>query len=258
MRKSCKSCGHHWFWHLSDGRFKCRACGQRQSFRSVWQSCRLSEASKRKLLEHFVLGVPAYRLRFRMKAFRFPASLEATERFFLLIRQTMALLEECAAPLEGSIECDESAFGGKRKGKRGWGAAGKTLVFGILKRDGVVRVFPVSNRQKATLLPLIEAHTAQGCLYYTDDYEAYASLKVRGEHVVVTKDKGVPKGRDHINGIEGFWSYAKHWLYQYRGVPKKFVHLYLAETSYRFNHREQDLYPLLLKALKQIDISQIR
>ncbi|MBV9865564.1 MAG: IS1595 family transposase [Abitibacteriaceae bacterium] len=235
------------------GRHKCRACGQRQSFRSVWHSCRLSEASKRKLLEHFVLGVPAYRLRFRS-----PASLAATERFFLLIRRTMALLEECDKALVGSIECDESAFGGKRKGKRGWGAAGKTLVFGLLKRNGVVRVFAVSNRQQATLLPLIEAHTAQGCLYYTDDYEAYASLQVRGEHVVVTKDKGRPKGRDHINGIEGFWSYAKHWLYMYRGVPQKFVHLYLAETSYRFNHREQDLFPLLLKALKQIDISQIQ
>jgi hypothetical protein len=48
----------------------------------------LSEASKRKLLEHVVLGVPAYRLRFRSAA-----SLEANERFFLLIRQTMALLE---------------------------------------------------------------------------------------------------------------------------------------------------------------------
>jgi transposase len=45
-------------------------------------------------------------------------------------------------------------------------------------------------------------------------------LGVRGNHVVVSKDKGIPKGRDHINGIEGFWSYAKNWLYPYRGVPK--------------------------------------
>ena len=129
---------------------------------------------------------------------------------------------------------------------------------GILKRHGVVRVFAVDDRQKATLLPLIEAHTAQGCLYYTDDYQAYASLKVRGDHVVVTKEKGRPKGRDHINGIEGFWSYATNWLYVYRGVPKKFFHLYLAETSFRFNHREQDLYPLLHKALRQIDVSKLK
>ena len=128
----------------------------------------------------------------------------------------------------------------------------------MLKRNGVVRVFAVPNRQKATLLPLIVQHTSPGSLFYTDEYSAYASLKVQGEHIVVTKDKGVPQGRDHINGIEGFRSYAKNWLYMYRGVPKKFFHLYLAETSFRFNHREQDLYPLLYKALRQIDVTQLR
>lgn len=37
-----------------------------------------------------------------------------------------------------SIELDESYFGGIRKGKRGWGAAGKVAVLGILKRAGKV------------------------------------------------------------------------------------------------------------------------
>ncbi|MGA3705199.1 hypothetical protein ACI2TH_17900, partial [Ralstonia nicotianae] len=41
--------------------------------------------------------------------------------------------------------------------------------------------------------------------------------------------------------------YAKNWLYPYRGVPRKFFHLYLAETCYRFNHRDEDLKPLLRK-----------
>ena len=124
------------------------------------------------------------------------------------------------------------AFGGKRKGKRGWGAAGKVLVFGILQRNGRVKVCSVEGRGRDDLLPLIQEHTTPGSLYYTDDWQAYASLAIRGEHVVVTKEKGIPKGRDHINGIEGFWSYAKHWLYQYRGVPKKFFHFYLACTRH--------------------------
>ena len=38
----------------------------------------------------------------------------------------------------GEIEVDESYFGGKRKGKRGRGAAGKIPVFGLLKRGGKV------------------------------------------------------------------------------------------------------------------------
>ena len=253
MKRACVKCGHHWFWQLSDGRRKCRRCGQRQSFRSVWDASRLSEATKRRLLEFFVLGVPAYRLRFRS-----PVSLEATERFFRLCRRVLALEEDCQQPFGGRIECDEALFGGKRKGKRGWGAAGKVLVFGILQRNGRVKVCSVEGRGRDDLLPLIQEHTTPGSLYYTDDWQAYASLAIRGEHVVVTKEKGVPKGRDHINGIEGFWSYAKHWLYQYRGVPKKFFHFYLAETSFRFNHRDEDLFPLVYGLMKRTEVSKIR
>jgi transposase len=39
--------------------------------------------------------------------------------------------------LGGEVEIDESYFGGKRKGKRGRGAAGKVTVFGLLDRDGL-------------------------------------------------------------------------------------------------------------------------
>ena len=51
--------------------------------------------------------------------------------------------EQALGLLAGEIAVDESYFGGVRKGKRGRGAAGKIPVFGLLKRDGVVRVvFP--------------------------------------------------------------------------------------------------------------------
>lgn len=67
----------------------------------------------------------------------------------------------------------------------------------------------------------------------------------RCEHVLIRKEKEKPVGRDHIKGIEGFWSYAKNWLYPYRGVPRKYFHLYLGDVCYRFNHRDEELKPLL-------------
>ncbi len=65
-RRKCPECGHHWAWLMSDGRFKCRWCAHRYRCCSVWRASRLGEADKRKLLEYFVLGVPAYRARFRV------------------------------------------------------------------------------------------------------------------------------------------------------------------------------------------------
>jgi len=55
----------------------------------------------------------------------------------------------------GAIEVDESYFGGKRKGKRGRGAAGKVPLFGILQRGGKVYTKVISDTKVQTLLPII-------------------------------------------------------------------------------------------------------
>jgi transposase len=53
----------------------------------------------------------------------------------------------------------------------------------------------------------------------------------------------------HINGIEGFCSYAKTWLYHYRGVPKSYFELYLKEIEFRFNHRNENIFRILTKMM---------
>ncbi len=52
---------------------------------------------------------------------------------------------------------------------------------------------------------------------------------------------------NHINGIEGFWSYAKHILYHYRGVSKFHFPMYLKEIEYRVNHRNENLFKRFVK-----------
>ena len=251
--RSCPECSYTRAWQLADGRYKCRRCGGRYSWTSVWNSSRLTKATKRRLLEFFVLGVPIYRMRFRVGV-----STPAVQRFFRLIRAVLAFEEGCRVAFEGAVECDETTFGGHRKGKRGWGAAGKIIVLGILQRNGMVRVFPVQGHKGTEVIRLVREHTKPGSLYYTDDWQAYGSLAVRGDHIVVRKEAGRPKGRAHINGIEGFWSYAKHWLYPYRGVPRKTFHLFLGEISFRFNHRNTDIFSLIYKLLRHIGYNKIK
>jgi transposase len=50
----------------------------------------------------------------------------------------------------------------------------------------------------------------------------------------------------------------KNWLYPYRGVPRQCFHLYLGEVCYRFNHRGQDLQPLLYTLMRQLSIQGIK
>jgi len=97
---------------------------------------------------------------------------------------------------------------------------GNVLSLVYTKEIGKVLTFLISSRAKETMRSYITRYTQAGSFYYTDDCFAYTFLLIRGNHVVLLKEKGLPKGWNHINGIEGFWSFAKHCLYQYRGIPK--------------------------------------
>ena len=69
----------------------------------------------------------------------------------------------------GEIEVDESNFGAKRvRGKRCRGARGKTIVFGLLKRDSKVYTQVVRNYSVGELLPIIEDKISKESVIYTD------------------------------------------------------------------------------------------
>lgn len=54
-----------------------------------------------------------------------------------------------------------------------------------------------------------------------------------------------------MNGIEGFWGFAKSRLTRFRGMSKHTFYLHLKECEFRFNHRCHDLYPLLLRQCRK-------
>lgn len=156
------------------------------------------------------------------------------------------------------MQCDETTFGGYRKGERGWSSSAKLIVFGLVQYNGIIKAVPIAEQSRSDVISRIKDYALPGSLYFTDEGQAYATLRLQGEHVVVRKEKGRPKGRNQIDDLEGFWSFAKNWLTPYRGVPRKFFHLYLGEICYRFNHRKEDIKPLIVKKLKTTGISEIR
>ncbi|MGC8867952.1 MAG: hypothetical protein ACP5PA_07095 [Elusimicrobiales bacterium] len=60
---------------------------------------------------------------------------------------------------------------------------------GFFKRNNKIRVFPIQRRDNKTIQKILKTHTEAGSLYYTDDWHAYASLAVRSNHIVVSKEK---------------------------------------------------------------------
>ncbi len=88
------------------------------------------------------------------------------EHTFRIFREAIYDVSLVNLKLSGKLELDEAMFGGHHKGKRGWGVEGKTLVFGIYKRNGHVMTFPVPDRKYDTLMELIKnALNVEFCCY---------------------------------------------------------------------------------------------
>jgi transposase-like protein len=60
------------------------------------------------------------------------------------------------------------------------------------------------------------------------------------------------RGTAHINGIEGFCGLAKTRLVKFKGMSRLTYYLHLKECEFRFNHRDEDLYQLLLKITRSV------
>ena len=77
----------------------------------------------------------------------------------------------------GEVEMDESYFGARRvRGLRGRGAQGKTIVFGLKKREGKVYTQVIRNCTKTEILPLISSKISKQTIVFTDGFKTYDSL----------------------------------------------------------------------------------
>ena len=210
---------------------------------------KISEAKFRHLLRLFAMDLTATNA-----AQLCGLSVRSVNTVYQRIRVRLA--QQCAAqsPFSGELEADESYFGPKRiRGKRGRGASGKTIVFGLLKRGDCVYTEIVPDASKATLQAIIRGKVDPNSIIHTDGWRGYDGLVDLGleKHFRVNHGNNeFVKGSRHVNGIESFWSYAKHRLAQFHGVRKDKFELHLKETEFRFNHRNLDLYKTLLKLLR--------
>lgn len=77
---------------------------------------------------------------------------------YRLLRACCAYDEQWREPFTGALECEVTTFGGARHGPRAWGALGKVIVFGIIKRNGEVKAMPIATHDRIAVMQQIDAH----------------------------------------------------------------------------------------------------
>jgi transposase-like protein len=161
--------------------------------------------------------------------------------------------------LEGSsVEADETYIGGKRHGKRGRGAEGKTPVFGLVQRKGKVIAKVVPNVQANTLLPVIKEKVLESSIVYTDELPSYDRLPRLGyqHRRIHHASKVYVMGDIHTNTIDGFWSLIKRGISGVNhAVSAKYLQNYLNEYAFRYNRRQEE-EPMFEAFLSQLVVSR--
>jgi transposase len=129
---------------------------------------RISRAKFRQLLRLFALDLTATQIAQLVHLNR-----NTVNRYLRLIRQAIALYCERESPFSGDVELDESYFGTRRvRGKRGRGARGKTIVFGVYKRNGRVYTEIIPNCKKASIQAIIRGKVELRATLHTDGFRS--------------------------------------------------------------------------------------
>ena len=189
--------------------------------------CKLSKNKQLELMKYFIAGATA-----RTVADLVGIHRNSAVRFFHKLRVKIALKQQDRnEQFSGTVELDESYFGGVRKGKRGRGAAGKVAVFGILKRGGKVYTQIVLDTKTNSLMPIIRRKIEPDSIVYTDCWRSYNALDVSEfKHYRINHSKLFAQKQNHINGIENFWNQAKRHMRKFNGIPRQHFNLFFKNT----------------------------
>jgi transposase len=176
------------------------------------------------------------------------------------IRDLMSKAQGFDALLAGHIELDEAYVGGRRSGKRGRGAAGKTIVMGLAERDGRMKAVVIPNVKADTLREVVLKHVEPGATVSTDELYSYSLLTGDGfKHGRIkhgTKEYAYYDYRAgktfHVNTVEGFWKLFKASVRStHIQISGKHMQRYLDEFTFRASNRGRvnGMFDLLVGAL---------
>ena len=156
-----------------------------------------------------------------------------------------AMVRPSRRPLAARVEADETLVGGAKPGKRGRGAAGKTVVAGAVeagrgkgrgRRLGRLRLQAVADASAESLEDFLAGNVAPPAAVTTDGWQGYAGLGEAGyHHEAINLATGWGDAVLRLPAIHLVFGLAKRWLLgtHHGAVRRKHLQAYLDEYVFR-------------------------
>jgi ISXO2-like transposase domain/Transposase zinc-ribbon domain len=218
----CAGCGHErGYSHQLRLIEECAACGKQHSLLAGTIFAQTKTGLARWFLAIWLVtsskgGISAMELQ-RQMGF---GSYQTAWSWLHKIRK--AMVRPGRAPLADRVEADETLVGGARPGKRGRGAAGKTVVAGAVesgrgkgrgRRLGRLRLQSLADASAARLQGFLDTNTTKPVTVATDGWVGYRDLASRGYgHEPVTLSTSWGDASLRLPAIHLVFSLAKRWL----------------------------------------------
>ncbi|MES9992281.1 MAG: transposase [Candidatus Thiodiazotropha sp.] len=130
----------------------------------------------------------------------------------------------------------------------------KTMLFGIIKQNGWVYTEIIPGDSKQILQSVMRDKLKLDSRIHPDgrrEYQGLIDMSRAKYYHIQNRDSHSVSINSKINGSETFWAYAKLRLSKMKGIRHGMFYFHLKETEFRFNHRREDVYPLVLKLLRE-------
>lgn len=250
----CPVCCSRRYWKKNKGRYECRDCHTETTvtngtifhkstkplliwFRAIWWMVAQKNGVSAKGLQK-ILGLGSY---------------QTAWTWLHKFRRLMVLSGR--SKLQGTIEVDEVFIGGKKSGKRGRGAEGKSLVAVAVeikgKKTGRVRLSKIPNASSESLNEFITNNIEKSSKVITDGWNGYNDLNQIG-YIHEIQNSLVKNGEENIlPNVHRIASLLKRWLLgtHQSYLNKNKLEYYLDEYVFRYNRRTSTSRGLLFLRL---------
>lgn len=188
---------------------------------------KISEAKFRKLIQYFAMDLDAKAI----AAFT-GLNRNTVNRYLTLIRERIAEFNQQTSPLKRDV--DNVKFQPFKKGMNGekdTATVTDAPIFGI---------FQCKQKIYTVILPGNDFPV-------TDQCESY---KLPRNSRFQNKREYRCANEKFIHNFKSFLSYTRKRLMKFHGIPESTFYLHLKECEFRFNHRNEDIYPILLNIIR--------